>query len=335
MESNKKSGPEPPAPIYAVCGGEAFLKREALASLTGRVLGDADRALALSEYDGSAGLAEVLDDLRTLPFLAARRVVVLRDADPFITRWRGELEAYAENPSPTGVLLIECKSMPATTRLCKRIQAIGEVIKCEPLKGRAIGGWLTSRAREAHGCRLDGRAAELLRALIGDDLGLLDAELQKLAIYVSPRTQIEPRDVEALAAPAREEQVWGIVSAIAAGDESRALRLWEDVWQTDAAASARAIAGIAFTVRRLLNAKRAEAGGASVQELARILMRWGDPQEVKRELSAFTVEQVEGMLCELLEADVAAKTGGVGVRTSVERFIVASCRSRRGRRATG
>ncbi|MBI4580700.1 MAG: DNA polymerase III subunit delta, partial [Planctomycetes bacterium] len=106
-------------PVYAVCGGEPFLKRQAMERITREVLGNADRSLALSEYDGTGPveLAGVLDDLRTLPFLTERRLVVVREADKFITAYREALEDYAAKPSPTGVLLIECKSMPGNTRL--------------------------------------------------------------------------------------------------------------------------------------------------------------------------------------------------------------------------
>lgn len=338
MPVQRKSQSSEQAPVYVVCGPEAFLKRQAIEAIMDRVLGGADRSLALGEYDGSRSsleLADVLDDVRTLPFLAERRLVVLRDADAFITRYRAELEAYTESLSPTGVLLIECKALPANTRLYKRVQAAGEVVKCEPIKRRAIPAWLVNRCRESCGVQLNSQAAAMLCELIGDDLGLLDGELQKLSLYTGQRRRITAADVEAAVGHHREERVWGILSAITAGDRARAMALWQEVWQTDRAAPARAIGGIAFTVRRLLNAKRAQEAGASMGELARILMRWGDEKQLRAELAAFSSEQVQAMLCRLLEADVAAKTGLASVRSSIEAFIIDMCRDRQFRRATG
>ena len=338
MPPTRQTQSTSPGAIYAVCGREAFLKREAVVELTDAILGQADRALALSEYDGSIAsleLAEVLDDLRTLPFLTRRRLVRVCDADPFITRYRQELEGYAERPSQTGVLLLECKTLAANTRLYKRISAVGEVIKCEPVAARTVPGWLVARARDTYGKRLDQRAAALLCDQIGSDLGLLDAEMQKLSLYVGDRPRITAAEVENLAGRCREEQVWGILSAIAAGNQARALALWEEVWQTDRAASARAIGGVAFTVRRLLNAKRAQEAGAPMDELRKAMMIWQDDRRVRTELAAFTTRQVELMLCKLLDADVAAKTGAMSVRSSIEAFIVEMCKRRTARRATG
>ena len=246
------------APIYVVFGAETFLKREAVRDIMAQVLAGADPSLALSEYDGggSVELAQVLDDLRTLPFLAPHRLVVIRDADTFITRYREELEDYCENLSDTGVLLLECKSFPSTTRLAKRVQSIGQAIKCESLSSRAIPGWLAERCRTAYGKRIDAAASAMLAEYIGEDLGLLDSELNKLTLYVGDRPAIAATDIQALVGHTREEQVWGILSAIAAGSEGKAMTLWEQVWETDRAAPGRAIAGIAYKVRQLLTAKR-------------------------------------------------------------------------------
>ncbi len=335
MSSRNSSSADRLPLVFVVCGPETFLKLQAINEIADRVLGGMDRGLALSEHDGeTAKLADVLDDLRTLPFLTERRLIVLRDADDFISEYRDKLEQYLENPTPTGVLLMECQSFPATTRLYKKVKAIGgEILKCEPVKAMQVPAWLIERARKTYGVQIDQRAAALLGELIGAELGRLDSELQKLALYVGERKRIEAADVETLVGFHKEEKVWGIVSAIACGDEAGALRLWEEVWQTDKAAPGRAVAGIAFTVRRLLSALRAQETGASLGELARIL--WTDTQTARKDLAAFSVQQVEDMLCQLLEIDVASKTGQGSVRSGVEAFIVRACSARRGRRATG
>lgn len=338
---SQRPSPKPstgPPAILAVCGQEAFLKREAIIEWTARLLGDADPALALNEYDGASAatsLAEVLDDLRTLPFLTPCRVVRVSDADAFISRYRAELEAYAEQPSATGVLVLECKSLPANTRLYKRIEQVGMVIKCDAIKPFAAPRWVVQRAREARDKTIDARAAALLCDQVGTDLGRLDAELDKLALYVGARTTIRVEDVELLTGRCREEQVWGILSAMTAGKQAEALALWEQVWQTDRAASARAIGGLAFTVRRLLAAKKAQEAGTPIGELRKIMMIWRDDQRLKAELAAFTADQAEQMLCRLLEADVAAKSSSASVRTSIEKFIIEACRPAGRKRATG
>lgn len=313
-----------PAPIYAVAGTEDLLKRQAIDRIVRGVLGDADRSLAMSEYECATSipeLASVLDDLRTLSLLSDRRLVLVREADKFISQYREGLEKYAAAPSSSGVLLIECKTMPGNTRLARQIAKVGEVIKCEPLKPFAVPGWIVQHAREGHGVQIDQQAAGKLASLVGNDLGLLDSELVKCVIYIGDRKRIAVADIDALVGQQKEEQVWNILEAVADGDTRAALQLWEDVCQTDRAAEHRSIVGIAFSVRRLLKAKRAEEAGASLQQLKGEL--WvRDDRQARRQLAAFTTAQVEEILARLLEADVAAKTGMASVRASIERLIV-------------
>src|SRR5690606_33301026 len=138
-----------------------------------------------------------------------------------------------------------CKSLPSNTRLYKKIAAMGGTIACDAVKPHAVGGWLTARCRDEYGLQIEPKAAALLTHMVGNDLGRLDGELQKLAIYLGDRKRIDAADVEALVGHQREEEIWGIMSAMAAGDEARALSLWEEVYQTDRAAEARSVAGLA------------------------------------------------------------------------------------------
>src|SRR5205823_4870376 len=111
-----------PQPIYVLHGDEDFLKRQVLAVLKTVVLGAADDSFGLSTHAGDkVAFADVHDDLDTLPFLSPRRLVVVDNADPFVTRSRASMEKYVGQPSASGVLVLDVKSWAATTRLAKLV----------------------------------------------------------------------------------------------------------------------------------------------------------------------------------------------------------------------
>ncbi len=318
-------------PVAAVTGSESFLVREAVRELIARALGPQPDAMALTDLEGDRAVAaEVLDELRTLPFLGERRVVLVRGADGFISDARQLLEKYVEAPSPTGVLILACKSLPANTRLYKLINQHGTVIKCEAPRGRAIVQWIAARARDGHGKSIEPAAAARLRELTGDDLGLLDAELEKLAIFALERRQISLSDVQSLVGMQREETVFGIVDAMLTGDLAGGLRLWSQVWATDRAAPARAIGGLAWALRQMIQAKASLAAGAPAYEVAR--RAFTDPERLQARLRAFSIEALEVLLCDLRDADLAAKTGGGSVRDAIERLIVRTAQQASGRK---
>lgn len=309
------------APAYVVFGSEEFLKNQAIRKLLARLLAPEYRAMCLSEYEGeSAALAEVLDEVRTLPFLAPRRVVIVRDADTFITQNRQHLEDYLASPCPTGTLILECRSFRRDTRLYRKLSSWNGCIPCEAPKAYTLPSWLAQRARAEHGKQLDPDTARRMVDYVGNSLAMLDGELSKLALYVGSRPAITVEDVEALVGQNREQKVFGILRAMSEGDPGGALRLWEEVLQTDRAAEARAIGGIAYGVRQLLAAHEEVGRGASMFELCKRF--YTNEQELRRQLRAFPPARLHGLLCDLCEADLASKTGASTVRSAIERLII-------------
>ena len=311
----------PMSPVYVVYGAEPFLKQETVQGLVGRVLGDAAQTLGPSRFDGEAAeLADVLDEARTPSLLGEMRVVIVEEADEFISAHRKAVERYAAEPSDTACLILICKSFAASTRLYKIVNGAGGALKCEAPRGAALTGWIVQRARAPHAKRLGHAAAARLREYVGDELGLLDAELDKLATYVGERAEITVEDVDALVGNVREQTVFAVTDAIAEGDARAALHQWERVLATDRAAPGRAIGGLAWGIRRLLAAHAAVAGGTPVAALSRQF--WTEPAVLERRLRRLPPRMLEDQLCDLLEADVASKTGRSEVSRAVERFII-------------
>src|SRR5213593_854016 len=84
-----------PQPVYVLCGDDDFLKRQALAAVKALILGPEDSGFGLSSFAGDkVDFAAVRDELATLPFLGPHRLVVVDNADPFVTRHRAALEKY-------------------------------------------------------------------------------------------------------------------------------------------------------------------------------------------------------------------------------------------------
>jgi len=332
-----------PRPVYAVFGSDDFLRAQAVEMLLGCLLGEDRGNGALTLFEGeSAQLADVLDECRTPSLLAPLRVICVRDADEFVTTHRKSLEAFLEKLIPSDdpkkakpllpevrcSLLLVCKAWRKTTRLYKLVERVGANIACEPPKGRAgLATWAVEQARSAHGCRLAPAAAGRLVDLVGDDLGMLNMELAKLATYVGDRGEIAPKDVEALVGWSRVERVFGITDAIARRDVRRALTLWEQVLANDRRASYLAVGGLAYGFRRLAEAKRMTSQGCSVAEAKSRLNIWAQTGDLSRQLDRFSLLQWQDHLVKLLRIDLAAKTGLGTVESAVEKLILELCQA--------
>lgn len=214
-----------PQPVNVVFGDEAFLKRHALANLKKQALGTSDADFSLTVFEGKqAELADVLDELSTIAmFGGSSRLVLVEEADDFVSRYRPELEDYVESPRPTGKLILETKSWPGNTRIAKAVAAKGLTIDCSPPKAAQIPKWLKQWSKRTHGVSLDGAAAGMLVDLVGTELGLLDQEVARLALSVGEDRKISSQMVSQNVGSWRARTTWDMLDATLAGDLKGAL----------------------------------------------------------------------------------------------------------------
>ena len=85
-----------PLGVAVIYGDEGFLRVHSLDLLRRLVLGDGDDFGQTRLSGPAAELAEVLDELNTPPLFGARRLVIVEDADDFVSRYRKPLEEYAK-----------------------------------------------------------------------------------------------------------------------------------------------------------------------------------------------------------------------------------------------
>jgi len=170
-----------PAAVYYFHGPEDLLKDEALRALLDRVLDPSLRDFNLDQRSAGQLDADTLFALcTTLPIMAARRIVVLREIEALKRKpkVRAALLEYLGRPAPETVLvLIQGANEEAED---KDIARAAVAIACEPLPEDRVLKWLERRA-QGLGVTLPEDAARHLVRAVGGELGALAAELDKLA----------------------------------------------------------------------------------------------------------------------------------------------------------
>jgi len=329
MVARPRQTPEdqPVYPIYVIYGKDRRMISEKLDDVLDQILQDCDRQVSLTTCDGDEiPLAEVLDGLRTMPFLSPRRVIVIKDADSFISEHRQNLEKYLENPSSTGVLVLIAQSFPKTTRLAKRALKIGMVHTCEPVKPKALPGYVTNYARKKYNLRLNTNAAELLVELAGEDTGLLCGEVDKLATYVSDpqnqRQEITSEDVAELVGHNRQFNVFNVIDAMTAGDTSGALNQLDTMLRQDRNALFKSVGAFAWHFRRLYQAKLFQQQGVNHREITKKLRIWPQPDAFIEQMKRLKISEIGDCLQQLTKIDHAAKSGAGTVKAGLEKMIV-------------
>jgi DNA polymerase-3 subunit delta len=330
----EKPGKAKVRPVWAVHGDEAFLQRRVVAALRALVLGPDDDGFNLSTHSGDkATWAAVIDDLQTLPLLGPRRLVVVEGADPFVTRERPRLERYVtEHPPgsvpPPGVLVLQLHTMPSSTRLAKLLGDVG-AIACKPPRADALAPWCMEWSASRHGKELAPPAARLLVDLVGADMGLLDQELAKLAVYAGDAARIETADVDKLVGSSRSENTWKIFDLIGTGQAALALELLNRLLD-QGEEPLRLLGAFSLQLRRLAQAGRLHAQGVSLGES---LEQAGVPpfarRQAEQQMRHLGRRRLDSLYDWLLQADAGIKGASpLPPRTLMERLVVQLARGR-------
>src|SRR5438270_153830 len=108
-------------PVYALVGTDAFLQLQKLAAVA-RLM---PRGTQRLDLDGErATLAEVLDEVRSFALFGSAKLVVIRSAEAFITRFREQLEDYLAAPAASATLVLRAEKLPANQRIYKLIAKV-------------------------------------------------------------------------------------------------------------------------------------------------------------------------------------------------------------------
>jgi DNA polymerase-3 subunit delta len=315
----------PSKSVYAVFGDDAFLRKETFEAIArGVFAGEVDDDLATRRFAGDhATLADVLDEVRTLPFFSRRRLAIVEGADPFVTAHRRELEAYVEQPSESGVLVLSVKAWPSSTRLAKLVDKAGLAVECKGPNERELHAWLAHLARTRFDATLEDDATRLLIELVGPEVGLLVSEVEKLSIYVGDRRKIRRDDVARMVGAGRIEKVWTVLDAATTGRGELALE-YLDRLITSGEHPVGLLAAMSFSLLKVYHAGRLRRQRVDLREACRIAGIFPYAVEKTQQQHAHLgPSRVDRLPRLLLEADLDLKGSSMlEPRAVLERLLV-------------
>ena len=313
------------APFYALVGDEFFFQNEALDLLRKHVLAGADPDAAFREFPMQrADVRAILDDLRTKPFLGARKLVLMREAESFLDKNAEVLGNAFKSAPPVGVFVVTVRKLEAEKAGAKLARKHAVVVSCSRLYEDRVPGWITVRARK-YGKKIAFPAAQRLVGAVGADLQRVDNELQKLAIYVGDRPGIEAADVEALVGADRSRTVFELADAVGRKRLPEALRIARHLLR-EGDRPPTLISQIHRHFRRIMLAKQLLAQGmpdASVAGTIRMPPIFFN--DFKRQVALFAPQAISRVLQSLLDADLATKTSGLDDEALIAVLIAKLC----------
>lgn len=320
-----------PAPVYYLHGEDSFMLQSAAEAVIDAALKGGANEFNFQKFRGNDATADpIRSAAETLPFMTARRVVLVQDMQAMATAELDALREYFDDPSPTTVLIMVAmtasKKPDGRSAAVKALKKAAQVYEFKELREYEVAPLVERQAKKL-GLRLDRAALAYLVEAVGTDLATLVAALGKIDLYIgADRRQATLEDVQAIVSDTRVKSIFDLTDAVGGRKFGDALKILD----------------------RMLTAGESAIGiTAMFARHFRIVGRLHDPKIARLDKNAtvkavgvspfflknyeadarrFARREVEVIRRKLVETDLALKSSRLSDRVLMESLLLDICR---------
>lgn len=304
--------------VYLFDGPENWLKERAVARLIDTLLPPEARDFNLERLDADTHEAgQALSSAQSLPFLADRRVVVVKNADEYaVADTRLLAEALPNLPETTCLVLVYNRRAESRAELPAVVASQGDVVTFWTPFKKDMPSWIMGEAKR-RGKPIEMDAAGLL-AEACTDLQEVSNELDKLILFTGKKKAISYEDVQAHGLPDEAGDYRLLDEAIWSRDLAETLRQ-SDLLQASGVAPEAILAASARVVRQMVQVSFFKRQGWGWGEIFQTLYIKGITQQrlIERSAGRYTAAELEAAPARVVRAEMDIKTGALAPALAV------------------
>lgn len=206
-------------PIYVLHSEHPILIERLVSAIRDVAVPPAARGFNYDVVEGKPSGSRIVSLAQTLPMMAQRRMVFVRDLTAMPADDAESLLAYLGKPNPSTVIVALVSKIDKRQKLYAQLSKKGFLHVLEA--PRQVAPWVREEAKDK-GVRIDANAINRLVDTVGNDLSRLSLALEQLQLFAGDRP-VTSDDVDDLIADTRERSVFELTDAIGAADRPRAL----------------------------------------------------------------------------------------------------------------
>ncbi|MBK7764211.1 MAG: DNA polymerase III subunit delta [Bacteroidetes bacterium] len=212
-------------PFYVFDGDEPYYIDELCEVFENEILAPHEKDFNLSIFYGKdADWSAIVNECRSYPAFAPRRVVILKEAaqlKDFLL-----LESYLQNPSPSTVFVIayKYKKIDGRSKLASVVKSKGVYLTFSKLKDNQLSDWILSYCTKKN-IKISAPNADLLAAYLGNDLQKIVNEIEKVLINVGDDRMITESLIEENIGISKEFNVFQFQEAILSRNTEQSFRI--------------------------------------------------------------------------------------------------------------
>lgn len=214
-------------PIYFLHGEEAFYIDSIVDTAVNSILAESERDFNQTIlYAKDTAPIGVIDDAMRLPMMSEYQVVVLKEAQNYKSSQWEAFEKYFESPSPTTILIIahKYKKLDKRSRIYKILKKNAVIFESELVRDYKLQAWINSYVKKKS-FRMTDKAVALVAEFVGNDLGRVVNELEKLFIVIKEGEEINEKHIEKHIGISKDYNVFELTNAILERDILKANKI--------------------------------------------------------------------------------------------------------------
>ena len=296
-------------------GSNFYLLKKRLTELSGQFVND-HGDLAIEKIDAQEAESQtILDAVQSLPFLATRKMVVVRDGSAN-KDLSGQIEQIIDSAGDTTDLIFYELAPDKRSSYYKVLKSKTQLEEFNETDSRALAKWLADEAKKQGGS-LTTADANYLVERVGTNQEQLANELAKLITY---EPKISRASIDLLTEKTPQSKVFDLLDAAFAGDKERALELYSE--QRAQKVEPQAIMAMIAWQLKLLSLAKLGINKSS-QQIAKDASLSPYPvmkaQNLARKIDD---NKLQTMVAEALEIDEKGKTKNIDLDEALKTYII-------------
>lgn len=326
-----------PARLYVLSGNDDWLLQDLIGRIRQQVLTAGAEGIDASVLDcggrpSQLDIEQLMTDCMTLPFLSARRLILVRRSGVFQSGALDEARSarlmtlFEKLPDTACLIFAEEKVDKRQKKMMRSIESagvLGEILHEQPA---VLSGWIRKGLAQ-HGIAIDPVIAENLMDRCGLDMSQINQELSKLkhCCLGSGQKQVDLALLDALCIPDMRGTIFDITDAVSAGDTAGAMRLLH-VLIDRREAPQMILFMLARHFKQLMFALDSENARQLAQQAGMLPFV---AERLMRQCRRFSWAKLDALYAACFETDQNIKTGRLDELTALEILIAQAGRAAR------
>ncbi|CAN5907834.1 DNA polymerase III subunit delta [soil metagenome] len=183
-------------PVYFLSGEEPYFIDQISDFIEKKVLDENEKEFNQTVlYGRDTDVGTIIGEAKRYPMMSDKMVIIVKEAQNI--RNIEDLDSYIANPLNSTILVIcyKYKTLDKRKAFPKTVAKKGVLFESKKLYDNKIPDWISAYLKDKK-YTISPKSSQLLTEYLGNDLGKISNELEKLMINLPPGTEITPDHIQ-------------------------------------------------------------------------------------------------------------------------------------------